>query len=127
MLRALGVAAAIDGLGFRNDRLVFENERGRVLAETEVGGVTLMRGAMSRGLREAAQALGVRFVTGKALAQVEEAGGHAIARFADGTAVRAAAVIGADGIHSRTRASLLPDAPRPALSLIHISEPTRPY
>ena len=114
VLRALGVAAAIDGLGFRNDRLVFENERGRVLAETEVGGVTLMRGAMSRGLREAAQALGVRFITGTALDRVEEAGGHAIARFADGTAVRAAAVIGADGIHSRTRASLLPDAPRPA-------------
>jgi 2-polyprenyl-6-methoxyphenol hydroxylase-like FAD-dependent oxidoreductase len=114
VLRALGVSAAIGGLGFRNDRLVFQNERGRVLAETEVGGVTLMRGAMNRALREAAQALGVRFVTGKALDRVDDAGGTVIARFADGTAVPAAAVIGADGIHSRTRAAILPDPPKPA-------------
>jgi hypothetical protein len=45
----------LDGLGFQNDRLVFRNESGRVLAETAVGGVTVMRGALSRTLREAAQ------------------------------------------------------------------------
>lgn len=44
VLRALAVEHVLDGLGFQNDRLVFRNESGRVLAETAVGGVTVMRG-----------------------------------------------------------------------------------
>jgi 2-polyprenyl-6-methoxyphenol hydroxylase-like FAD-dependent oxidoreductase len=113
VLRALDIDG-VEALGFRNDRLVFQNERGRVLAETAVGGVTMMRGALSRALREAAQARGVRIVCGKTLEAIHEADGGIVARFADGTSVSAPAVIGADGIRSRTRASLLPDAPRPA-------------
>jgi len=58
VLRALAVEHVLDALGFQNDRLVFRNESGRVLAETAVGGVTVMRGALSRTLREAAQQLG---------------------------------------------------------------------
>jgi FAD-dependent urate hydroxylase len=61
-LHALGLGGLADGLGFRNDRLVFHTETGRVLAEAPVGGVTLMRGALSRALREAAVDAGVRFV-----------------------------------------------------------------
>lgn len=113
VLQALGVEG-IEALGFRNDRLVFQNERGRVLAETAVGGVTMMRGALSRALRAAAQARGVRFVCGTALADAQPDGGGVVARFADGTSVAAAAVIGADGIHSRTRGSILPKARPPA-------------
>src|SRR5262245_53675628 len=45
VLRALDIEFVVDGIGFQNDRLVFHNERGRVLAETEVGGITVMRGA----------------------------------------------------------------------------------
>jgi 2-polyprenyl-6-methoxyphenol hydroxylase-like FAD-dependent oxidoreductase len=113
VLRALGIDG-VEALGFRNDRLVFRNERGRVLEETAVGGVTLMRGALSRALREAAQARGVRVVCGKALADVRETGEGVDARFADGTSLAEAAIIGADGVHSRTRGSILPRAPRPA-------------
>ena len=113
VLRALGIDGVLDGLGFRNDRLVFQNERGHVLAETAVGGVTLMRGAMSRALRAAAQAQGVRFVCGRAVEAVEESDRGVVVRFADGTSTAATAVVGADGIHSRVRASLLPKGPRP--------------
>ena len=60
VLRALGVERAIEGLGFQNDRLVFQNDAGRVLATVPVGGVTLMRGALSRALREAAERAGTR-------------------------------------------------------------------
>src|SRR5262245_23121266 len=111
VLRALDIEFVLDGIGFQNDRLVFHNERGRILAETAVGGVTVMRGALSRRLRQVAQQRGVRFVFGKSLETVRQHGGM-VAHFADGTSVAASAVLGADGTHSRTRASLLPDAPR---------------
>ena len=113
VLRALAIDG-IETLGFRNDRLVFRNDAGRVLAETAVGGVTLMRGALSRALRDAAEARGVRVVHGQVLEAIHQDDGAVLARFADGTSVAAPALIGADGIHSRARASLLPSAPRPA-------------
>ena len=67
LLRTLGLEHIIDGLGFQNDRLVFHNEAGRVLADAPVGGVTIMRGALSGALRDAAERAGVRFEFGKAL------------------------------------------------------------
>jgi NADPH-dependent 2,4-dienoyl-CoA reductase/sulfur reductase-like enzyme len=60
VLRALGLGRRLDGLGFQNDRLIFHNETGRVLADVPVGGVTIERGALSRMLREAAEDAGVR-------------------------------------------------------------------
>ena len=58
-LGALGLQKRVAGLGFQNDRLIFCNEAGRVLAETSVGGVTLMRGDLSQILREAAIEAGI--------------------------------------------------------------------
>jgi len=108
-----GLTPDLDGLGFRNDRLVFHNDTGRVLAEVPVGGVTVMRGALSRVIREAAADAGVRFEFNKALASVSELDGRVAARFADGTTAGGFCLVGADGIHSRTRYSSFPDAPRP--------------
>ncbi|MFN8454990.1 MAG: FAD-dependent monooxygenase [Anaerolineae bacterium] len=112
-LHALGLAHLTDGLGFRNDRLVFHNETGRVLAEVAVGGVTLMRGVLSQALREAALEAGVRFEFAKTLESVAEGEGGVVARFADGTTATGSALIGADGIHSRARYSFFPEAPKP--------------
>jgi 2-polyprenyl-6-methoxyphenol hydroxylase-like FAD-dependent oxidoreductase len=92
---------------------VFHNETGRVLADVPVGGVTLLRGALSRALREAAVGAGVRFEFGKTLEGVEEHDGGVIARFADGTTVGGQLLVGTDGIHSRTRYRFFPDAPKP--------------
>ena len=114
VLRALGVERRLDGLGFQNDRLVFHNETGRTLAEVPVGGITLMRGALSRAVREAAEDAGVRFEFGKALSSVTERDGGVEARFADGTSARGSSLVGADGIHSRTRYVCFPDAPKPS-------------
>jgi 2-polyprenyl-6-methoxyphenol hydroxylase-like FAD-dependent oxidoreductase len=114
VLRALDAEFVLDGLGFTNDRLVFHNESGRVLADVAVGGMTMMRGALSRGLREAAQRQGVRFEFAKSLDAIQEEHGEVVARFADGTSVAGRGAIGADGIHSRTRAGVLPGGPRPA-------------
>jgi FAD-dependent urate hydroxylase len=114
VLRALGVEDAIRGLGFQNDQLIFHNEAGRVLASVPVGGVTLMRGALSRALREAAAGLGVRFVFGKQLEHVTVDGDLVAAHFSDGTTATGPCLIGADGIHSRTRTAVFADAPTPA-------------
>ena len=114
VLHALGLGHVMDGLGFQNDRLVFHNEVGRVLADVPVGGVTLLRGALSRALRETAVQAGVRFEFGKALASIDERHDEVIARFADGTSASGRMLIGADGIHSRTRYALFPEAPTPA-------------
>jgi 2-polyprenyl-6-methoxyphenol hydroxylase-like FAD-dependent oxidoreductase len=112
-LRTLGLEHIIDGLGFQNDRLVFHNEAGRVLADAPVGGVTIMRGALSRALRAAAERAGVRFEFGKALASIDERNGGVMARFADGTTKQGRVLIGADGIHSAARRSHFADAPKP--------------
>jgi FAD-dependent urate hydroxylase len=113
VLRGLGLGPRLDSLGFQNDRLVFHNETGRVLAEVPVGGITVMRGALSRAVREAAEEAGVRLEFGKALSSATEHDGRVAARFADGTTAEGDCLVGADGIHSRTRYSCFPDAPKP--------------
>lgn len=113
VLRALGVGERLDGLGFQNDHLVFHNDTDRVLAEAPIGGTTVRRGELSRMIREAAQERGVRVEFGKTLAAVTEEAGQVVAHFADGSMARGSCLVGADGIHSRTRASCFPDAPMP--------------
>jgi 2-polyprenyl-6-methoxyphenol hydroxylase-like FAD-dependent oxidoreductase len=112
-LEALGLAGAIENLGFLNDRLVFQSDSGRVLADVAVGGITMRRGELSRALREAATAAGADIQFGKRLLTVEEWGGGVAARFSDGETVLGMALVGADGIHSRTRSSFFPEARRP--------------
>ena len=94
VLRALGLGARLDGLGFQNDQLIFHNETSRTLAEVPVGGVTVMRGAISRVIREAAQEAGIRFEFGKTLSSVTDRDGRITARFADGTAAEGSCFVG---------------------------------
>jgi 2-polyprenyl-6-methoxyphenol hydroxylase-like FAD-dependent oxidoreductase len=113
VLHALGVPDVMQALGFRNDRLIFHNEAGRAIAEAPVGAVTLSRGAFSRALRDAACDAGVTFEFGKALVSVDSQSDRVVARFADNSTADATCVIGADGIHSRARPSVCPEAPAP--------------
>src|SRR5262249_15883971 len=109
----LGLAERIAGLGFLNDRLIFHNETGRVLAETAVGGVTLMRGALSQILRESAIDAGIPVEFGKRLREIESRDGRMALTFEDQTRTQADLVVGCDGIHSRTRSAFFPNAPKP--------------
>ena len=113
VLDGLGLGSALDDLGFVNDRLVFHNDSGRELAETAVGGHTLMRGALSRCLREAAQAQGIPFEFGKTLTAIADCGDRVVATFEDGTQATGDLLIGADGIRSRVRTCVFPGAPSP--------------
>ena len=114
VLESLGLGTAIDDLGFVNDRLIFYNDAGRALAEVAVGGVTAMRGALSRRLREAAVAQGVSVAFGKRLTAIARRGDGVAAAFEDGTEALGDLLIGADGIRSRVRTCAFPEGPSPA-------------
>ena len=114
VLRTLGVEHVLDGIGFKNDRIIFQNEAGRALADVPVGGMTVMRGALSAALRDAAESLGVSFEFDKALESLDGRPGGVVARFRDGAVAAGSFLIGADGIHSRTRQVFIADAPDPA-------------
>jgi 2-polyprenyl-6-methoxyphenol hydroxylase-like FAD-dependent oxidoreductase len=113
VLAGLGLGPSLDGLGFVNDRLVFHNDAGRELAAVSVGGVTLMRGALSRRLREAAMAHGVSFEFDRRLTAVAPREDGVVATFEDGTEAMGDVLIGADGIRSRVRSCVFPEAPSP--------------
>jgi 2-polyprenyl-6-methoxyphenol hydroxylase-like FAD-dependent oxidoreductase len=67
-------------------------------------------------LREAAMKAGVTFVFGKELDWVQESGDMVTVAFGDGTAESTKLLVGADGVHSRVRSGLFPDAPKPTYS-----------
>jgi len=64
------------------------------------------RSDMHTVLLEACQAAGVRLITGSKLVGFEQDDACVIARFANGATARGAALIGADGLRSSTRAQL---------------------
>ena len=71
------------------------------------------RGDLHRGLRERAAAGGVPFVHGARLVDVTDTPAGVTATFADGSTATADVLIGADGVHSRVRTLIDPDAPGP--------------
>jgi 2-polyprenyl-6-methoxyphenol hydroxylase-like FAD-dependent oxidoreductase len=126
VLRALGADGVIDRLGFVNDWIAFENHTGKLLARDNIGAVTLMRGELSRALRTAAEDLGVRFEFGKTVESIRESSDQVVAQFTDGTFAHGRLLIGADGIHSRVRASVFPGSPPPSYTgIINVGGITR--
>jgi 2-polyprenyl-6-methoxyphenol hydroxylase-like FAD-dependent oxidoreductase len=123
VLHTLGLEAQVTAEGFAIPRMIMWNGSGKRLGEVRNGAapgqgaesVVLKRGALHRILREAALRQGVLITWGKALAEIDvSADGAAIARFADGTNARGDFLIGSDGLHSRTRQIIAPNAPKPS-------------
>jgi 2-polyprenyl-6-methoxyphenol hydroxylase-like FAD-dependent oxidoreductase len=120
-LRAIGLDLTERVDGHPIPDLVFWSGRGRRLGRVR-NGVRLDDGTVSecvrrsdlqRVLREEALARGVTIRYGKRLERLEHGLGWVTARFADGTQEAGDILIGADGIHSRTRQLIQPDAPPP--------------
>jgi len=121
VLRAIGVEDGVRAVAGRSQWQVLRNGRtGRVIGRTSRGqqatsfgieGATAHRADL---LDVLAGALPAGMVTlGKRCTAVRSEGEVAVARFADGSEIEADVIIGADGIHSRVRASLFgPDDPR---------------
>lgn len=129
-LRALGID--VEPHGFPCTGMTFWSGKGKRLGalgsgdeEQRYGAPSLMikRGLLHRALREEAVRRGIRIEHGKKLERIDGIDGLGgttpdarpivTARFADGTQATGDLLIGCDGIHSRTRHIILPDAPRP--------------
>jgi 2-polyprenyl-6-methoxyphenol hydroxylase-like FAD-dependent oxidoreductase len=120
-LRAVGVDAARAADGVPIPRMVMSSGTGKRLGEVTNGvrlpdgtvSVCVRRGMLQRVLREAALRRGIPVTFGARLESYEVTPDGIAARFADGTRASGDILVGADGIHSRTRRILDPTAPRP--------------
>jgi 2-polyprenyl-6-methoxyphenol hydroxylase-like FAD-dependent oxidoreductase len=123
VLHTLGLDAQVTAEGFPIPRMVMWSGNGKRLGEVRNGAVpgqgalsvVIKRGALHRILREAALRQGVQITWGKTLANIDVTADHeVIARFADGTTARGDFLVGSDGLHSRTRQIIAPNAPKPS-------------
>jgi 2-polyprenyl-6-methoxyphenol hydroxylase-like FAD-dependent oxidoreductase len=115
VLRTLGVAEEALGAGTPTTSIAFLNHRGKQLGENPEATTLIKRGLLNRALREQAARRGVAIEFGKRLKAIEITRRRTvIARFEDGSEAHGDLLVGCDGIHSRTRQLILPDAPPPA-------------
>jgi 2-polyprenyl-6-methoxyphenol hydroxylase-like FAD-dependent oxidoreductase len=118
VLAELGLADALLASGHPCSDMVFRNHRGRpigVVRTARAGrGVNVMRAAAHRILRDEAARRGVDVRFRKRLVGIADAGREVVASFDDGTTEVGDFLVGADGVHSRVRACILPEhaAPR---------------
>ncbi len=114
VLDALGIREDIEAYGTPTTSMVFQNYGGRRLGEMPQTSTLFKRGLLCKGLREAAMRRGGAIEFGKRLKDVETTTGRAvIARFEDGSEESGDLLVGCDGINSRTRRLVMPDAPEP--------------
>ncbi|WP_165903881.1 FAD-dependent monooxygenase [Hymenobacter gummosus] len=116
-LDRLGVHAAVRAAGHPVTGIGLLDERGRVLNDVDTRAFTaplgydnlaIHRAELQRVLRQHLPAECLHL--GKALTRFEQTANHVTAYFADGSQATADALVAADGIRSRARLQLLPDA-----------------
>lgn len=123
VLAALGLADEVAARGVVVHGMRFENARGRTIgaidhaANTANFGAPLImirRGVLHAALVAAARAQGVEVRFGARLEDLDQDATGVTAHLHDGAELRGDVLIGCDGLRSRTRALVLPDAPAPA-------------
>lgn len=115
VLGTLGVEDEVLGYGTPTTSIVFQNHRGKELGKNPQTTILIKRGLLNKALREAAIRRGIPVEFGKRLKEVEiTRGRNVVARFEDGSETEGDLLVGCDGIHSRTRRSIMPEAPAPA-------------
>ncbi len=119
-LRAIDAHHLVLAEGFPTPRMEIQSGTGKRLGEVLNGGKlsdgtvsqTLKRADLYRALRDEAVRRGARIEYGKRLVDAETTrDGVVVARFEDGTEAEGDLLVGADGIHSRTRSIIDPSAP----------------
>ncbi|WP_199616149.1 FAD-dependent oxidoreductase [Paenibacillus alkalitolerans] len=119
VLDELGVDGPIRQDGFEMRVMSFRSGTGKLLGNigeqtSEPHGVTIKRGFLHRILREEAQRQGIPIELGKKLLDLQMTADQVTAYFQDGTSATGDFVIGCDGIHSKTRSIILPNAAQPS-------------
>ncbi|MEX2982753.1 FAD-dependent monooxygenase [Streptomyces sp. C36] len=120
-LAAIDADRPVRACSFPSEAVEFLGDTGATLGSRPIAGPadgptprTLPRAALHRALREEAVRRGIPVVHGKRLVDTAvNPHGTVTAFFADGTRAEGDLIVGADGIHSRTRALLDPAAPGP--------------
>ncbi|HKP60382.1 MAG TPA: FAD-dependent monooxygenase [Polyangiales bacterium] len=118
-MRALGVEDAVKAVGFRSELVELSSGTGKHLGTLPIGGTrsdgttthTMKRADLCRALTRSAREAGVRFEYGKRFASAAVTGRGVEARFDDGTSAHGDFLVGADGVHSRVRRAIDPNAP----------------
>jgi FAD-dependent urate hydroxylase len=118
-LRTIAAHHLVLSEGFPTPRMTIQSGSGKRLGDVPLGGTlpdgtvsqTLKRADLYRALRDEAVRRGARVEYGKRLVGAETTPGGVVARFEDGTEAEGDLLIGADGIHSRTRRIIDPSSP----------------
>jgi FAD-dependent urate hydroxylase len=119
-LRAIDAHHLVLAEGFPTPRMEIQSGTGKRLGEVPLGGKlpdgtvsqTLKRADLYRALRDEAVRRSARIEYGKRLVDAETTrDGVVVARFEDGTEAEGDLLVGADGIHSRTRTIIDSSAP----------------
>lgn len=124
ILKTLGIEAAINAEGSAAPRMVITNSSGKQLGEVRNGArdgltesIIIRRGALQEALYNAVKAQGIAIHFGKKLSEIDTpSSGTVIAHFEDGSTAQGDFLIGADGIHSRVRQIINPNAGKPVFS-----------
>ena len=103
-------------IGLQNGAHVATLPTPRVAGADVPGGGSIMRPVLAAILAEATRASGADVRLGCSFTTIEQDGAGVDVGFTDGTTGRYDLVIGADGLYSKTRAALFPDAPVPRYS-----------
>jgi len=111
-LRVLNLYDLVRDLGVDTPIMKITNGRGRRLAVFEQPSRTIKRADLYRVLRDEAVRAGVPIHYGKRLTSASPTLHGVRAYFADGTQAEGDLLIGADGLRSRTRMLIDPEAPR---------------
>lgn len=119
VLEELGVDRRIRQEGCEMRVMSFRSGSGKWLGniggqDEEPQGVTVKRGVLHRVLREEARRQGIPVEPGKRLVNLRMSAERVTALFQDGSSANGDILVGCDGIHSKTRSILLPNAPSPS-------------
>jgi 2-polyprenyl-6-methoxyphenol hydroxylase-like FAD-dependent oxidoreductase len=113
VLQTLGIREQIEAIGLPSPRIAFLNHKGKQLGINPQPVVTLKRGKLGQGLREAAQHEGIRIEWNKRLMSLEQTDDKVTAHFEDGSTAEGDFLVGCDGTLSNVRTAILPDSPPP--------------
>lgn len=121
VLESLGLFSALKPRGTVFSTLQIKNARGDVLGGTEtaskarygIEGVACSRLAIHGVLHEGMEARGLRIRYGKRLVNIVQTQYGVKATFEDGSTAEGSMLVGADGLHSRTRNLIFPDGAQP--------------
>jgi 2-polyprenyl-6-methoxyphenol hydroxylase-like FAD-dependent oxidoreductase len=110
-LRVLDLHDVVCDLGMATPRMRIRSGTGKVLAEFANPSRTLNRADLYEALRNEAVRRGIKFEYGKRLSDATLTRDGVLATFADGSTAEGDLLIGADGLRSRTREIIDPQAP----------------